>query len=728
MNRIDSNVGQASRLSRPLWRGRESFSRPQAAPCAPEPTSNPSQEGNFRAAEDCLLPSREGSGVGRFMESLLSLWRMHWDHEPRRDRRRRASVLDCGSPLPLLRPRTRAESARGLAHSKTWRYGGRFMERKFPVCFAAGRQARRLPYLRAPRGIREKMVALIAAALLALPLTGCSRSKPASPQVDATASPKLKPSEPWFEEVAIKANLNFQHRSGHTSHFYIPEMETGGVGLLDYDNDGLLDVFCVTGGSLDPSVTNRPTNRLYRNLGNWRFEDVTARAGVGGRGEYGMGCACVDYNGDGWVDIYVTNLGTNILYHNNGDGTFSDVTREAGVGGGPWGTSAAFFDYDGDGYLDLIVVNYLHWSPDREVNCFSRGGLPDYCSPLNYKAPAMDTLYRNRGDGTFENVTISAGLDKAFGNGLGVVCADFNRDGRPDIFVANDAMPNQLWINLGNGKFTDEAIIRGCAVNRMGIAEAGMGVAAVDLFQRGWLDLFVSHLEAEGNRLWINTNGYFTDLVTPNGPGAPSLPFTGFGLAFADFDNDGILDLYVANGKVKRGQREFSAADPYAEPNTLLRGVGNGEFEEVMPQGGVVEPLVATSRGMAIGDLDNDGGVDLVVINRDGPAHLLRNRVGGRGHWITFRVLNSKHVDAIGANVRIEAEGKTYWRHVNPNQGYCSSNDSRVHFGLGAAQQVSRVIVRWPTGLEEAFGPFEQGHAYDLREGAGEKLQRPRSN
>ena len=557
--------------------------------------------------------------------------------------------------------------------------------------------------------------------LLPLFLIGCSPSSPPPAKADNKGPPEFKSVKPWFEETARQSNLNFKHTSGHSSRFYIPEMETGGVGLLDFDNDGLLDIFCVNGGSLDPSVTNRAGNKLYHNLGNWKFEEVTERAAVAGHDTYGMGCACGDYNGDGLMDIYVTGLNRNILYRNNGDGTFSDVTDEAGVRSGSWGTSAAFFDYDLDGRLDLVIANYISWSRDREMDCFSRGGLPDYCSPMNYKSPAMDTLYHNRGDGTFENVTRSAGLDKAFGNGLGVVCADFNHDGRPDIFIANDAMPNQLWMNQGNGKFADEAMIRGCAVNRMGIAEAGMGIAAVDLYQHGWLDLFVTHLEAEGNRLWVNTNGYFTDLVRPKGPGFPSLPFTGFGVVFADFDNDGNLDLYAANGKVKYGQRDFGAKDPYAEPNTLLRGLGNGDFEEVLPGGGTVEPLIATSRGMAAGDLDNDGSIDIVVINRDGPAHLLRNVIGSRGHWIMFNLLNSKGSCAVGAILRAEAGGKICWRQVCPNQGYCSSNDPRVHCGLGDSQQVDRVTVRWPDGTQESFGPFEAQHLYELRERTGKR-------
>lgn len=552
-------------------------------------------------------------------------------------------------------------------------------------------------------------------------LSGCSKSPPAPGSVPAAVQHSDQSADPWFEETAVNARLNFKHSSGASGHFWMPEMMTGGVGLLDYDGDGYLDVFCVNGGSLDSTTTNRPGNKLYRNLGNWQFEDVTERAGVGGHGEYGMGCTCADYDGDGGTDIYVTNVGTNILYHNNGDGTFTDVTREAGVGGASWGTSCAFFDYDGDGHLDLFVANYLKWSPTRELECFSHGGLRDYCSPMNYKAPAVDSLYHNKGDGTFENVTVSAGLDKAYGNGLGVACADFNGDGRLDIFVANDAMPNQLWINQGNGKFVDEAMIRGCAVNTYGVPRAGMGVAAVDLDQKGWLDLFVTHLVGEDNGLFMNGKGYFTDALHPKGPGSGSLPFTGFGVGFADFDHDGQLDLYVANGRVKSGARNLDPTDPYAEPNSLLRGLGGGQFEQVSPQGGVVESRAATSRGAAFGDLDNDGDMDVVIINRDGPVHLLRNIARKQGSWIIFRALSRKHTDAINGSVRVEAAGKVYWRYVQPNQGYCSSSDPRVHFGLDSAQKVERVTVRWPDGAEEFFGPFEVGRIFELNEGKGQK-------
>ena len=561
--------------------------------------------------------------------------------------------------------------------------------------------------------------------VLALLLGGCSKSaSPLSPANDAKPAPAAKTSEPWFAEVSAQADVSFAMQTGHRPGRYLmPEIKGGGVGVLDYDGDGLLDIFCVQAGSLYPDVANRPTHKLFHNLGNWRFEDVTEAAGVAGNGSFGMGCACGDYNGDGRVDLYETALGTNALYRNNRNGTFTDVTREAGVGGGgKWGTSAAFFDYDLDGHLDLVVANYIGWSREIEVECYSQGGQPDYCSPLNYNAPSMVTLYHNRGDGTFENVTLAAGLDKAYGYGLGVICADFNQDGLPDIFVANDATPNQLWINQGNGAFKDEALIRGCAVNGMGMSEAGMGIAVADLFGRGVFDLFVTHLTGEANRLFHNTgNGYFEDMVTPKGPGVTSWPYTSFGVGFFDFDNDGILDLYVANGRVKRGMTDLDPKDPYAEPSNLLRGSGGAEFEEIFPQGGTDPPLLAAGRGAAFGDLDNDGGIDIVVVNRDSPTHVLRNLVGHRGRWIKFKVLNRAGTDAIGAMARLEAGDKRYWQQVQPNQSYCSNNDPRIHFGLGKVERVDRIVIRWPRGGEETFGPFEVNRIYQLPEGTGQR-------
>ncbi len=558
---------------------------------------------------------------------------------------------------------------------------------------------------------------LFAAVLLAL--AGCSRPTQTDGQRQAAAGAR-PPEAPWFEEVGREAGVDFRMTTGHRPGRYLmPEIKGGGVGLLDFDGDGLLDLFCVQAGSLYPDVTNRPGHKLYRNEGGWKFTDVTARAGVAGNGAFGMGCAVGDYNHDGRPDLYVTALGPNQLFRNNGDGTFTDVSAAAGVADPTWGASAAFVDYDRDGHLDLVVANYIRWSPEIEVECFSQGGRPDYCSPLNYKAPSVDTLFRNRGDGTFENVTIRAGLDRAYGYGLGVVGTDLTGDGWPDLYVANDATPNQLWVNQHDGTFRDEAMIRGCAVNGLGMSEAGMGIALVDTLNRGVFDLFITHLVGEANRLFLNRDGYFTDHVTPRGPGATSWPHTSFGVGFFDFDHDGQLDAYIVNGRVKRGVTDLDPSDEYAEPNTLLRGLGEGAFEEVQPTGGTSPVLLAAGRGAAYGDLDNDGDVDVVITNRDGPTHLLRNLAGNRGRWLLFRVLDRRGLDAINAELRIEQGAFRRWQRVLPNQSYCSSNDPRVHFGLGTLERVERLWVRWPGGTEEAFGPFAANQTYALREGTG---------
>ncbi len=554
--------------------------------------------------------------------------------------------------------------------------------------------------------------------VLVLLVTGCDPSSPpAASSPSASSAPPTVPSPttdaaspaaaPWFAEVAADAGLNFHHTSGFRGQYCMPEINSGGVGLLDFDRDGLLDVFCVNGGSVHGPAPAEAGHRLFRNLGHWRFEDVTARAGVGSNLHYGMGVACADFDGDGWTDLYVLNLRTNVLYRNRGDGSFEDVTSQAGVGGSEWSSSAAFFDYDADGHPDLVVANYIHWSLATEVPCASRGGTPDYCSPLSYRAPAHSRLFRNLGNGTFREVTTEAGIDQGLGNGLGVATGDFDHDGDLDVFVANDAMPNHLWINQGGGRFRDEALARGCAVNVMGLPRAGMGAVAVDILQRGALDLFVTHLVGEGNGYFRNTNGTFLDTISPRGPMAGSWPSTGFGVGFRDFDHDGHLDLFVANGRARLGVQDLDPRDPYAEPNTLLRGLGNGEFIAVAPTGGTQPPLVATSRGVAFGDLDNDGAEDAVVVNKDGPAHLLRNLVGSRGHWIGLDVRDARGAVARNAIVRLEsASGRVSWRQVQPNEGYASSQDERLVFGVGAESGIARVVVRYPGGAERVFGPL----------------------
>jgi enediyne biosynthesis protein E4 len=545
----------------------------------------------------------------------------------------------------------------------------------------------------------------------------CSPSGP-DPHPDAPDRSMTSHSAPWFEEVAATSGVRFRYETGFSGRHLMPEIKGGGVGLLDYDGDGLLDIFCVQGGSLHPG--DQPDadlprgHRLFRNLGNWKFEDVTEAAGVAGDGRYGMGVACADYDGDGWVDIHITHVQGSLLYRNNGDGTFTDVTQEAGLTHGAWGVGSAFFDMNHNGQLDLVIANYLRWSIESEVNCFSLGSLPDYCSPLSYSAPAVDTLYRNRGDGTFENVTLAAGLGSAYGNGLGVVTADFNRDGLPDIYISNDASPNQLWINQGDGTFVDEAMLRGCAVNALGMSEAGMGISSSDLDHNGWRDLYVTHMVGEANLLFMNQDGLFTDVTPPNGPTFMSWPYTSFGVGFFDFDNDGQLDLYVANGRVRLAADNPDPNDPYAEGNNLLRGLGQLQFESVA-NAGTATPLLATSRGAAFGDLDNNGSVDIVVVNRDGPIHILRNLTGHNGRWINVRVLDEFGRDAMGAEARFEAGDTIWWRAVAPQESYASSNDPRLHCGLGAVTRIDQLTVRWPDGYEQTFGPLDANQFYQVR-------------
>jgi enediyne biosynthesis protein E4 len=487
----------------------------------------------------------------------------------------------------------------------------------------------------------------------------------------------------------------------------------GGAALFDMDGDGDLDLYLVQSGSVVDAGKKSPSNRLYRNRGNGTFEDATAGSGadVGG---YGMGVASGDFDNDGDADLFVTNAGPNILLRNEGAGRFADITMGAGVAGQRWSTSAAFFDADADGDLDLFVLRYINWAVATELECFSLTGAPDYCSPRNYQAPLSDILYRNNGNGTFTDVSQAAGLHAAFGNGLGVVVSDVNRDGRPDIFVANDAMPNQLWINLGNLRFEDQALVRGVAVDEDGTAKSGMGVDAKDLDDDGDEELLVANLDGESDSLFRNDGAFFSDATAAAGLRAVSRPFTRFGAAWMDFDNDGWLDLFQANGRVGQ-QAERYGDDPFAEPSLLYRGSSGGRFEEVKPRGGTATLLTASSRAAAFGDIDNDGGVDLVVVNRDHAPYLLRNVAPSRGHWVAFRVLERNGRDSLGAEITLSVNDRTIMRTVRTSYSYLAGSDPRVHVGLGAAAQATNVRVRWPNGTVEKFGDFPADRVVTLQ-------------
>ncbi|MHC4946643.1 MAG: CRTAC1 family protein [Planctomycetota bacterium] len=522
---------------------------------------------------------------------------------------------------------------------------------------------------------------------------------------------------PWFEEVAAESGLVFRHDVGYRGRYLMPESIVGGGALFDMDGDGDLDAYLVQTGVYDaPDAAT--ANRLFRNRGDGTFEDVTAGSGADDAG-YGVGVSSGDYDADGDVDLYVTNVGPNVLLRNEGDGRFTDVSAATGTAHPGWGASSAFVDVDHDGDLDLYVCNYVNWSPETELDCYNDAGALDYCQPTNYDAPARDVLYRNEGDGTFTDASDAAGLGASVGTGLGVIAGDFDGDGRIDVFVANDGMRDHLWINRGDGTFTDEALESGCGYDQDGIAKAGMGVTAADVDDDGDLDLLVCNLNTQTDSFFLNEgNGLFADVTAAAGLGAASRPFTRFGMAWIDFDHDGRLDLFQANGRVMRQSSNWSD-DPYAEPNLLLRGVGGLRFTEVKPRGGTAEPLIASSRAAAFGDVDDDGDVDVLVVNRDGPAHLLRNVAPRGGAWIGFRVVDEHDRDALGAVVSFRAGPRHVRRDVRAAFSFCASNDPRVHVGLGDATGAEEVEVRWVDGRTEAFGDRDAGAYHTLRRGAG---------
>ena len=508
-----------------------------------------------------------------------------------------------------------------------------------------------------------------------------------------------------------------RHVSGFSGRHLMPEIVGGGAALADVDGDGDLDAYLVQSGSLHDPGSDAGRNRLYLNDGTGSFA-LAADAGADHPG-YGMGVAAGDYDNDGDVDFYVTNYGPNALLRNDGAGRFEDATAAAGVADPGWSTAAAFLDLDADADLDLLVVNYLNWSIEREIECYSPNGFKTYCPPANYNAPARDRLYRNNGDGTFTDITDAAGVGTAFGNGLGALGADFDADGRADLFVANDMMVNQLWVNRGDLKFADEAMFRGCAVDEHGTAKAGMGVAAGDVDDDGDSDLLVVNLQGQTDSFFRNAGAWFEDATEEVGLGAASGRYTRFGVVLADFDNDTRLDIYQANGRVDRGEGMIDEDDEFAEPNVLYRGGADGRFVEVLPVGGTGPPLIHTSRGLAIGDVDDDGGLDLLVVNRDAAPYLLMNRVPNRGNWVRFRVRLASGRAAHGAMVSAAVGGRRLTRAVQPEGSYLASSDPRVHFGLGAETEVRDVKVRWPNGTVAAFGNFAEGVIVDLREGDG---------
>jgi len=547
----------------------------------------------------------------------------------------------------------------------------------------------------------------------------------------------------WFTDVAAASGLDFHHFNGGSGRFHMVEILGSGGALFDYDGDGDLDVYLVQGAMLDPGKTLAdavfplrhpapPSDRLYRNdlvhdgagdRSSLAFTDVTEASGLARLATgYGMGVTAGDYDGDGDLDLYLTNYGPDQLLENRGDGTFRDATADAGLGADGWSVPAVFFDMDGDGDLDLFVGRYVRYDLANPPVCRDLTGAPDFCGPKSFP-PESDLLYENRGDGTFRDVTRRAGLTGGFGPALGAVAADFDGDGRTDLYVANDAAANNLWMNRGDGSFEDRALLAGAAVDERGRPQGSMGVDAGDFDGDGDLDLFMTHIDQETNTLYRNDgNGMFEDDSAETGLGAPSLPYTAFGTAWADLDNDGWLDLLVVNGAVTKIVSLARQGDPYPlhQPNQLYRN-DHGHFTDVTAEAGAVFALSEVSRGAAFGDVDDDGDVDVLVSNNSGPARLLINQIGQDRPWLGLRLLTADgRRDAVGARAAVLRDGEpVLWRRVRPEGSFAVTNDPRVLFGLGDEPRVDGVRVVWPGGATEDFAVTETGRYHTLRRGTG---------
>jgi enediyne biosynthesis protein E4 len=531
---------------------------------------------------------------------------------------------------------------------------------------------------------------------------------------------------PWFVDVTEEVGLDFTHDAGPVAGYFLPQIMGSGAAFFDFNNDGLLDIYLLQNGGPQGA-----RNRLYQQLPDGRFQDVSAGSGLDIAG-YNMGVAVGDVNNDGLPDVVVTQYGGIKLFLNQGNGTFRDATAESGLKNPEWGCSAALLDYDRDGWLDLVVANYVRYDPN--LDCPSPDGRPDYCPPHRYTG-SPTRLFRNCGPVAgargktvrFQDVTDKSGLAGGPGPGLGVVCADFDGDGWPDILISNDAEPNRLWINRRNGTFSDEAAVRGIAFSRVGQAEAGMGIALGDVGGSDLLDVFITHLAKETHTLWRQgPRGLFEDQTVQAGLRRSEWRGTGFGTILGDFDNDGALDLALVNGSVYRiSTPPDSALGPhwslYAERNQLFANDGTGHFRDLSLHNPDLCGTPNVARGLAYADIGGRGALDLLVTTVAGKARLYRNVASGGGHWLTVRAVdpNQGGRDAYGAEVRVHAGGRHWLRLVNPASSYLCSNDPRAHFGLGSVDHVERIDIRWPDGMVDHFPSCAVDQQLLLSRGAG---------
>ncbi|HLY15797.1 MAG TPA: CRTAC1 family protein [Bryobacteraceae bacterium] len=514
-----------------------------------------------------------------------------------------------------------------------------------------------------------------------------------------------------FEEIADRAGLHFIADSCPTANKNLPETMLAGVALLDYDNDGYMDVYFVNGAAIPSLTKDSPKywNRLFHNNRNGTFTDVTEKAGVKGEG-YGIGVAVGDYDNDGWPDIFLANVTKNQLLHNNHDGTFTDVTDEAGVGGGSldgrkmWAVSAGWFDYDNDGRLDLFVSNYCKWEVNEDPFCGPNPNLRAYCHPKNY-APLPNTLYHNNGDGTFTDVSAATGIAAVRGKGMGVAFADYDHDGFMDVFVANDNAPNMLFHNVGGKKFEEVALPAGVAYPESGAYVSGMGADFRDMDNDGYDDVWLTAFDGDTFPLFKNRGaaGDFAEITAASGVATVTRPMSAWSNGIYDFDNDGWKDLLAVRGHVLDNIALMSLRKP-EEPNTVLRNLGSGKFQDVSTGAGEAFQSPQPHRGAAFGDLDNDGRVDAVVTVLNGKAQYFHNISRNGNHWILLKLVGVKsNRMGLGAQVRVTTEEGTQYNHATTSTGYAASSDPRLHFGLGRAKMVKQIDITWPSRIHQTL-------------------------